>query len=181
MKPKRMPKTLPPQGAEADQNGGMRTRLFLAALLAAAAAAGAQADVVRCTDADGRVSYTDGACPRGTQQSRQVSVAEPVAVIPSPEDARRPAAPPPVSAPPAAPGGVAGSPPPPSGPAIIPRHVDEPRPVPPPEPPVYSWGPDPYYDGGRPIIRPRPPRPVDPGPPPGQRPCNLAGIKRNNC
>ncbi|MDH6593267.1 hypothetical protein M2165_003156 [Variovorax sp. TBS-050B] len=158
----------------------MRTSPFFVAALAAIAF-GAHADVVRCTDADERVTYTDGGCPPGSRLSRQVPLTEPVAVIPTPGEARRPVAPPPVTAPPAAPAGIAGNAPP-SGPAIIPRHVDEPRPATPADPPVYSWGPDPYYDGGRPIIRPRPPRPVDPGPPPGQRPCaNLAGIKRNNC
>lgn len=174
-------KTLTPQHPAPGQNSAMRTRLFLFIAALAAIAPGAQADVVRCTDAEGRVIYTDGACPPGSQLSRQVPVSEPVAVIPTPGETRRPAAPPPVTAPPAVPGSVAGNAPP-SGPAIIPRHVDEPRPATPAEPPVYSWGPDPYYDGGRPIVRPpRPPRPVDPGPPPGQRPCNLAGIKRSNC
>ena len=49
-------------------------------------------------------------------------------------------------------------------------------------PGVVILSPDPYYDGVRPIRRPRPPHAQDPGPPPGQRPCqNLAGIKRNNC
>jgi hypothetical protein len=110
-----------------------------------------------------------------------VPISEPLSVVPpasSSEEARRPAYTPPPSS--------AALPQPPvsnvpQGPAIIPRNVEEPRVAPEP-PPVYSWGPDPYYDGGRPVIRPRPPRPQDPGPPPGQRPCqNLAGIKRSNC
>ncbi|MDQ0587174.1 hypothetical protein [Variovorax paradoxus] len=144
---------------------------------AAAAAMGAQAaDVVRCTDASGGIVYTDGPCPAGSRLSRQVPITEPLTVTPSasPEGARRPAYTPPPLPP------VSNAP---QGPAIIPRNVDEQQQRPASEPPVYTWGPDPYYDGGRPIVRPpRPPRPQDPGPPPGQRPCqNLAGIKRNNC
>jgi len=164
----------------------MRTSvLFIPALaaMAAFAAAGVQAaEVVRCTDAAGAIAYTDGACPPGSRVARQVPLTEPVRVIPpvSSGEARRPAyTPPPPSAPPRPAVGNA----PPQGPAIIPRHVDEPREVTEAAPPVYSWGPDPYYDGGRPIVRPRHPRPrEEPGPPPGQRPCqNLAGIKRSNC
>lgn len=155
----------------------MRTSvLFIPALFfVAAAAMGAQAaDVVRCTDASGGIVYTDGPCPAGSRLSRQVPITEPLTVTPpaSPEEARRPAytPPPPISTAP-------------QGPAIIPRHVDEPQRPAPESPPVYTWGPDPYYDAGRPMVRPpRPPRPQDPGPPPGQRPCqNLAGIKRSNC
>jgi len=161
----------------------MRTSvLFIPALAAVAAAAafGVQAaDVVRCTDADGRIVYTDGPCPTGSRLSRQVPLAEPLTVIPpvGSDEARRPSSTaPPRAALPQPPTGNA-----PQGPAIIPRSVDE-RPVSEPAP-VYTWGPEPYYDGGRPIVRPRHPRPQeDPGPPPGQRPCqNLAGIKRNNC
>ncbi|WP_412510499.1 hypothetical protein [Variovorax paradoxus] len=147
---------------------------------AAPAATGAQAaEVVRCTDAGGGIVYTDGPCPAGSRLSRQVPITEPLTVTPSasPEEARRPAyTPPPPPPPPAASNA-------PQGPAIIPRNVGEPQRPAPESPPVYSWGPDPYYDPGRPIVRPpRPPRPQDPGPPPGQRPCqNLAGIKRSNC
>jgi hypothetical protein len=167
----------------------MRTRrlvLFMPVVVVAAAAAfGLQAqaaDVVRCTEAGGRIIYTDGPCPPGSQLSRQVPISEPLSVVPAPGsagEARRPAATPPPPATPAAPPAAAA----PQGPAIIPRYADERGALPPPEPPVYGWGPDPYYDGGRPIVRPpRPPRPVDPGPPPGKRPCaNLAGIQRGNC
>ncbi|MBW8718377.1 MAG: hypothetical protein JF629_21765 [Variovorax paradoxus] len=122
-----------------------------------------------------------GHCPAGSRLSRQVPITEPLTVAPplsrvSPEEARRPAYTPSPPPPPAASNA-------PQGPAIIPRNVGEPQRPAPESPPVYSWGPDPYYDPGRPIVRPpRPPRPQDPGPPPGQRPCqNLAGIKRNNC
>lgn len=158
----------------------MRTTVLFISVFAAAALAHA-ADVVRCTDASGGIVYTQGQCPPGTKLSRQVPISEPLSVVPpasSSEEARRPAytPPPPSAALPQPP--VSNVP---QGPAIIPRNVEEPRVAPEP-PPVYSWGPDPYYDGGRPVIRPRPPRPQDPGPPPGQRPCqNLAGIKRSNC
>ncbi|MDP9930158.1 hypothetical protein [Variovorax paradoxus] len=162
--------------------------LYIPALVAMAAAAalvatGAQAaEVVRCTDAGGAIVYTDGPCPPGSRLSRQVPLTEPVTVIPSASssgEARRPANMPAPRA--ALPPPAVGSAP--QGPAIIPRNVDEPRQAPEAAPPVYSWGPEPYYDGGRPIVRPRHPRvQEDPGPPPGQRPCqNLAGIKRNNC
>jgi hypothetical protein len=167
----------------------MRTRRLFPFMAAAAAATtfGLQAqaaDVVRCTEAGGRIIYTDGPCPPGSQLSRQVPISEPLSVVPapgSPGEARRPTAtpPPPLPATPASPPAAAA----PQGPAIIPRYADERAAPPPPEPPVYGWGPEPYYDGGRPIVRPpRPPRPVDPGPPPGKRPCaNLAGIQRGNC
>ncbi|MGJ7605236.1 DUF4124 domain-containing protein [Variovorax sp. LT1R20] len=149
----------------------MRTSLALIPLLFAALAA--NADVVRCTDANGKISYTDGKCPTDTRQSRQVAIDEtPPPPVPAPvsrpqaEESRQPAyTPPPVATP--------------SGPAIIPRHpVAE---APPADPPVYILGPEPYYDGPQRHAH-RPPRVRDPGPPPGQRPCqNLAGIKRNNC
>ena len=148
----------------------MRTSLVLLPLFFAALAA--NADVVRCTDANGKISYTDGKCPTNTKQSRQVAIDDspppPVpAQRPQAEESRQPVytPPPPVAAP--------------SGPAIIPRHpVAEAPPV---DPPVYILGPEPYYDGPQRHAQ-RPPRVRDPGPPPGQRPCqNLAGIKRNNC
>jgi hypothetical protein len=157
----------------------MRTTVLFISVFAAAAMGAHAADVVRCTDAGGRIVYTDSQCPPGSKLSRQVPISEPLSVVPpaSPEEARRPAYTPPPSAAPPQP--LAGNNAP-QGPAIIPRNVDE-RPASEP-PPVYSWGPDPYYDGGRPVIRPRPPRPQDQGPAPGQRPCqNLAGIKRSNC
>ena len=161
--------------------------LFIPAFVAMAAAAvvaatvAQAAAVVRCIDAGGSIVYTDGPCPPGSRLSGQVPLTEPVTVIPSASsgEARRPANTPAPRA--ALPPPAVGSAP--QGPAIIPRNVDEPRQVPETAPPVYSWGPEPYYDGGRPIVRPRYPRAhEDPGPPPGQRPCqNLAGIKRNNC
>ncbi|MBS0455264.1 MAG: DUF4124 domain-containing protein [Proteobacteria bacterium] len=62
-------------------------RLLLAATLAAtfavlAASAGAQ--VLRCEDAAGKVTYTDGTCPAGTKPQR-VSTQEPVSVLPDPQ------------------------------------------------------------------------------------------------
>ena len=148
----------------------MRTSAFLIPLCFVALAA--NADVVRCTDANGKVSYTDGKCPSDSKQSRQVPIDDtPPPPVPEPrpqpEASRQPAyTPPPVASP--------------SGPAIIPRNPVAQGPAT--DPPVYILGPDPYYDGPRrPGYRP-PPRDLDPGPPPGQRPCqNLAGIKRGNC
>ena len=147
-------------------------------LLACAAAVGAQADVVRCTDASGAVSYTNVECPPGSKQARPVQILQP----PPPDPNRRPEPAPP-SLPPAQVAGNPPAPPTPSGPAIIPRYPADIQPQPPAaDPPVYILGPeDPYYDGARPIRR-RPPQVRDPGPPPGQRPCqNLAGIQRSNC
>lgn len=147
----------------------MRSFAFLIPLLLTAFAA--NADVVRCTDASGKISYTDGKCPSDSKQSRQVAIDEspppPVPMPPPPpQESRQPAyTPPPVAAP--------------SGPAIIPRSPVAEGPAA--EPPVYILGPEPYYDGPQRNVQ-RPPRVRDPGPPPGQRPCqNLAGIKRNNC
>lgn len=152
------------------------TFLFVSLLWLVVAAPAAQAEVVRCTDADGRIVYTDGACPPGTRQSRQLRIDEPPPAPPrasSEEDTPRrsdyaaPTAPPPQPAP--------------SGPAIIPRYPVGEAPAADPGP-TYIWGGDPYYGPPRPGYHPRPPRPPrDPGPPPGQRPCNLAGIKRSNC
>ena len=147
----------------------MRTSIVLIPMLFAALAA--NADVVRCTDANGKISYTDGKCPSDSKQSRQVQIDEtPPPPVPRPqaEEWRQPTytpPPPPVATP--------------SGPAIIPRNpVAE---APQADPPVYILGPEPYDDGPRRHAH-RPPRVRDPGPPPGQRPCqNLAGIKRNNC
>ncbi|WP_157632212.1 DUF4124 domain-containing protein [Variovorax sp. CF313] len=140
-----------------------------------AAALGARAEVVRCIDAAGAISYTNVACPPGSKVSREVPILES-----PPGEARRPEyTPAPSAAPP--PSQVAGNPP--AGPAIIPRYpVDTQPPGVSSDPPgVVILSPDPYYDGVRPIRRP-PPHVRDPGPPPGQRPCqNLAGIKRNNC
>ncbi|RSZ33205.1 MULTISPECIES: hypothetical protein [unclassified Variovorax] len=155
----------------------MRTLAASLAIFATALGAHA-AEVVRCTDASGAISYTNVACPPGSKQSRQVSILE----SPPPEAARRDYSPQPGSAPPVVPPSqVASSPP--SGPAIIPRYPADTQPQAAADPPgVVILSPDPYYDGVRPIRRPRPPHAQDPGPPPGQRPCqNLAGIKRYNC
>ena len=141
-------------------------------LLSLLAALGAHADVVRCTDANGRIVYTDGACPSGSRSSRQVEIME----SPPPDPTRQDFTPPPSAPAPAAPApNVAQGP----GLIVIPRNVNEP----PPSDPLYVGGPDPYYDaGGRPIFRPRPQRPNPHDPPPGHRPCqNLAGIKRYTC
>jgi len=152
----------------------MRAPAFFIPLFVVALAA--QAEVVRCIDASGKISYTDGRCPPGSRVSRQVPIDEspppPVPMPRSQSEASGPSAyaPPPTAAPP--------------GLAIIPRNpiVDQPAADP---PPVYILGPDPYYDGPprRPVHRPPPQQQLrDPGPPPGQRPCqNLAGIKRSNC
>jgi len=154
-------------------------RTLTASLAIFAAALGAQAaEVVRCTDASGAISYTNVACPPGSKQSRQVPILE----SPPSDSARRDSTPPQASTPPPSPPSQVASNPP-SGPAIIPRYPAEAQPQAAAEPPgVVILSPDPYYDGVRPIHRPRPPHAHDPGPPPGQRPCqNLAGIKRNNC
>jgi len=66
----------------------MRSFFFLvAAMLAvlAAPAAPAGAQVLRCEDAAGKVSYTDGSCPAGTRPQRRVSTQEPVSVLPDPQ------------------------------------------------------------------------------------------------
>lgn len=151
--------------------------VFLSAL---AIGPGAHAEVVRCTDANGAISYTDGACPSGSRQSRPVAILEsppPAPRSPSDEARRTDAAPQP--APHAAPSPLAQNTP--SGPSIIPRNPDaRPAQEPAQDPGIVILSPDPYYDGWRHARRP-PPRAQDPGPPPGQRPCNLAGIKRNNC
>lgn len=144
-------------------------------------ALGAHAEVVRCTDAGGAVSYTNVACPPNSKRAAQVQILEsppPDAAAPQvPQALQAPRAPRPPSTPT---GPVAANPP--SGPAVIPRFPsDIQQQQPAADPPVYILGPDdPYYDGARPIRRP-PHHVRDPGPPPGQRPCNLAGIKRNNC
>lgn len=53
---------------------------------------GAGAEVLRCEDASGKVSYTDGACPAGTRPQR-VSTQEPVSVLPDPQSERAHATP----------------------------------------------------------------------------------------
>lgn len=156
-------------------------RSLLLFLSICAAALGAHADVIRCTDASGAISYTNVACPPGSKQARPVQILE----SPPADETRRDYAPPtgaaPAPAPLVPPSQVAANPPPlPSGPAIIPRFPANTSPAADPAPGYILDG-DPYYDGVRPIRR-RPPHLHDPGPPPGQRPCqNLAGIKRGNC
>jgi hypothetical protein len=146
-------------------------------------ALGAQAEVVRCTDASGAVSYTNVACPSGSKRAAPVQILE----SPPVDETRRAYTPPPGAAstqpaPSQQAANQANPPNPPSGPAIIPRYPADTQQRPAGDPPVYILGPDdPYYDGARPIRRPPHHVARDPGPPPGQRPCNLAGIKRNNC
>ncbi|MDM0008278.1 hypothetical protein QTI51_26130 [Variovorax sp. J22G73] len=148
-------------------------------------ALGAHAEVVRCTDASGAISYTNVACPPGSKRAAQVQILE----SPPVDETRRAYTPPAGAAPAQSTQSTQSAPPaatqqaanPPSGPAIIPRYPADTQQRPASDPPVYILGPDdPYYDGVRPIRRP-PHQVRDPGPPPGQRPCNLAGIKRNNC
>lgn len=52
----------------------------------------AQAEVLRCVDAAGHVSYTDQRCPAGTRQAGQVTTSPAIASLPS-EAVERPAAP----------------------------------------------------------------------------------------
>jgi ribonuclease HI len=119
-------------------------------------ALGAQAEVVRCTDASGAVSYTNVACPPGSKRAAQVQILE------SPPRRRNAAryTPPPSAAPTQpAPSQQAANQPnppnPPSGPAIIPRYPADTQQRPASDPPVYILGPDdPYYDGARPLRRP---------------------------
>jgi hypothetical protein len=67
---------------------------LLPAVVALLCAASASAEVLRCVDAAGKVSYTDGACPAGTRPERRVSTREPVTVLPDPAGATRPPPPP---------------------------------------------------------------------------------------
>ncbi len=53
------------------------------------ASSGASAEVLRCEDAAGKVSYTDGACPAGTRPQRNVSTQAPVSVLPDPQGDER--------------------------------------------------------------------------------------------
>ncbi|MBU2285435.1 MAG: DUF4124 domain-containing protein, partial [Gammaproteobacteria bacterium] len=63
----------------------MRRLLLLAMLSGICLSSGAE--VLRCADAAGKVSYTDGECPAGTRRAATVSVQEPVKL--SPEDAEQ--------------------------------------------------------------------------------------------
>ncbi|WP_399685572.1 DUF4124 domain-containing protein [Xenophilus sp.] len=132
---------------------------LLAALLLAGWTAPAGAEVVRCTDAAGRTSYTDGKCPAGTRQAQRLPEVEvPPAPPPSEDAAPAPAsapvpAPAPAPAPAAAPGdGLVildsrGTAAPPAAPA---PYVDEPYPY-----PGHAYGPG--YRGAPPSrdMRPR--------------------------
>jgi len=51
--------------------------------------ASAGAEVLRCEDAAGKVSYTDSTCPAGTKPQRRVSTQEPVSVLPDPQGEAR--------------------------------------------------------------------------------------------
>ncbi len=71
----------------------MRELLALAILTALGASAGAE--VLRCADAAGNVSYTNSTCPAGAKPERRVSVREPVAVVSAPGTVDTPRASPP--------------------------------------------------------------------------------------
>jgi hypothetical protein len=86
--------------------------------------------VIRCADAAGNVSYTDGTCPAGASRVGRVATPEPAA----PGRAERNADPDPASPPPRAPMQAAAPPPQaPAGPVIIDpragaaRPADDPR------------------------------------------------------
>ncbi len=64
----------------------MRKLVVLAVLLSVGPMA--SADVIRCTDPAGRVSYTDGTCPAGAKKVARVSTVEPVSVVHGPNDPR---------------------------------------------------------------------------------------------
>jgi hypothetical protein len=117
------------------------------------------AEVNRCTDAAGQVSYTDGKCPASTRVTR-LALPEPMVVNRGDSDAvPRPAEPRPASPPPAA------SPPP---------QAAAPAPQVPPAPVIGSYGGDPIVtDYGYPYggYRPVPPRNLGPR----MRDCDAAG------
>ena len=77
--------------------------LLLPAIVAvlAVASLNAGAEVRRCIDAAGKVSYTDGSCPAGTRRERDVSTREPVQVLPDASGGSARPAPPPRDAQPA--------------------------------------------------------------------------------
>jgi len=88
----------------------MRAQLLILPAVLALLGASAGAEVLRCEDAGGKVSYTDGNCPAGTRPQRRVSTQEPVSVLPDPKGQERATRqggrdagqrPPPASAPPA--------------------------------------------------------------------------------
>jgi len=86
-----------------------RTSLIFAMLLLGPVAG---AEVVRCADAAGNVSYTDGACPAGARAAGRVTILE--APPPAADGGDRPAA---VPREPPAP--IVHAPPAPSGPGVI--------------------------------------------------------------
>jgi hypothetical protein len=49
----------------------------------------AGAEVLRCADAAGNLSYTDGACPAGTKAMGRVAIQDPVSVSPQEAEQRR--------------------------------------------------------------------------------------------
>ncbi|RYZ02381.1 MAG: DUF4124 domain-containing protein [Comamonadaceae bacterium] len=97
-------------------NGPTMQRLFvLTALIGFGAVANAQ--VTRCVDAVGNVSYTDQRCPANTRQAEQVLGPEATAPQPPPREAPRPATP--FARDPAQATAPAPPPPVPSGPIVI--------------------------------------------------------------
>lgn len=83
------------------------------------------AEVIRCADAAGKVSYTDGACPEGAKPVGRVSVQPPM-VVPGERNADAARA----SRPPRAPmEAAAPAPQAPSGPVIIDHRADADRPT----------------------------------------------------
>jgi hypothetical protein len=58
----------------------MRVSLILAAALAAFGLP-ASAEVIRCADAAGKVSYTDGSCPPGARKVARVTTTDPIAIV----------------------------------------------------------------------------------------------------
>lgn len=71
----------------------MRVLLFLVLLSGLSAAS--SADVVRCADAAGKVSYTDGACPAGSRTVTKVDTTAPISSTPEPASAPAPGTAPP--------------------------------------------------------------------------------------
>lgn len=67
----------------------MRPSALFIALALASLGLSVGAEVLRCEDAAGKVSYTDGNCPAGTKPQRKVSTKEPVSVLPDPAGAAR--------------------------------------------------------------------------------------------
>jgi hypothetical protein len=88
----------------------MRRTSLLCALLLLGPVAGA--GVVRCADAAGNVSYTDGACPAGARAVGRLTIPE--AAAPAADAGDRPR-----SAPPEPPQSPVRAPPVPSGPSVI--------------------------------------------------------------